>query len=739
MPHAPTSAAGLNRRLALRRRHDLEAVAQTFIGRRYWAIKDPVRLRYFHLRDEEYCLFTVLDGTATLADLRDQFERQFAPRRLAVGQIQSFLGMLHREGLILSDAPGQTDELLKRADAARLRNLGATVSNVLAIRLRGIDPQRFLDWLSPKCRWLFSPASLLAGAVVVLAAVGLVVTRFDEVQSRFPDVNSLLTPATLIWLSVALALTKVLHELGHAVTCRHFGRACHELGVLFLVFTPCLYCNVSDSWMIDNKWQRAAIGAAGVFVELVLAGVCTFLWWFSEPGLFNSLCFNVMLVCSVSTLLFNGNPLMRYDGYFVLADLAEVPNLSQQAGNVLRDWIAAAALGIPAEGDDDHGPVGRFLLGLFAIASGLYRIVIMLGILWLLHNLLKPHRMEVLADALALVVAAGILAGPIWRNFKFIQHALWNRQMHPRRALTSGIIVCLCVAAGLLTPLPHRIAAPVVIEAAGARQVYVTVPGTIVETATAGDLVREAAPVAVLENLDLRLEIARLTGQRNEQKLRLDNLKRRQTNDAAASALIPTAEEALADLEERLLRRIADESRLVVKAPIAGTVLPVRRKPARYAAGELETWSGLALDGENRGSVLETGTLLCQIGDPQHFEASLVLDQRDVEFIRVGQAVQIQLEQSPGRTFTGTIREVAEIDLQVTPAELLPAGVVPTRVDEAGVQRPVSTAYQARVMLDKSAASLLIGEAGQAKIDAAPVSLANRIGRYLSHTFRFEM
>jgi putative peptide zinc metalloprotease protein len=729
----------MNRRLALRRRCDLEAIPQTFSGQRFWAIKDPVRLRYFHLRDEEYCIFSALNGTTTLADLKDEFERQFAPRRVAVGQIQSFLGALHHEGLLLADAPGQMEELLKRARTARLRNLGAAVSNILAIRFRGADPQRFLDWLAPRCRWLFSRLCLAAGAILVLAAIGLVVTRIDAVQSRWPDINALLTPATIVWLSLALALTKVLHELGHALACWHFGRECHEMGLLLLVFTPCLYCNVSDSWMIENKWQRAAIGAAGVFVELFLAGLCTFLWWFSVPGLFNSLCFHVMLVCSVSTLLFNGNPLMRYDGYFVLADLAEIPNLSQQAGTVVRDWLAAALLGIPAERGEDHGPVVRFLLGLFAIASVLYRIVIVLGILWLLHNLLKPHRLEVLADALALVVVGGIFAGPIWRGWKFMQHASWNRQVKPKRALASGFVVVFCLAIGLFVPLPHRVGAPAVIESGAARSVYVTVPGTIVAAAANGATIREGEPVAVLENRDLRLEVARLTGQRNEQKLRLDNLKRRQTSDVAAAAQIPAAEESLADLEERLAKRVNDEERLAVKAPISGTVLPVRRKPQKHATDELESWSGLPLDAMNRGCTLETGTLLCQIGDPLQFEAWLVLDQRDVEFVRLGQTVRVQLEQSPGRELTGTIREVAELDLQVTPPELLPAGSVPTRADESGVQRPVNTAYQARVALDKEDTAILIGQAGQAKISTAPMSLARRIGRYLSHTFRFEM
>ncbi len=115
MAIAHRSQAGFEQRLALRRRADIEAVPQTFAGRAYWAIKDPVRLKYFHLNDEEYCVFEALDGTASLAGIREKFERRFAPRRLALAQIQSFLGQLHHEGLILADAPGQSHELLEAA------------------------------------------------------------------------------------------------------------------------------------------------------------------------------------------------------------------------------------------------------------------------------------------------------------------------------------------------------------------------------------------------------------------------------------------------------------------------------------------------------------------------------------------------------------------------------------------------------------------------------------------------
>ncbi|MGH7128191.1 MAG: hemolysin D, partial [Planctomycetaceae bacterium] len=134
-----------------------------------------------------------------------------------------------------------------------------------------------------------------------------------------------------VWILVALAVVKIGHELAHAAACKHFGGECHEMGLMLLVFTPCLYCNVSDAWMLPSKWHRAAVGAAGMYLEVVLAAACTFLWWFSTPGLFNTICLNTMFVCSVGTLLFNGNPLLRYDGYYIISELFEVPNLHRQA------------------------------------------------------------------------------------------------------------------------------------------------------------------------------------------------------------------------------------------------------------------------------------------------------------------------------------------------------------------------------------------------------------------------
>jgi putative peptide zinc metalloprotease protein len=131
-----------------------------------------------------------------------------------------------------------------------------------------------------------------------------------------------------MWLALTLCVTKVLRVRPRPR--KHFGGERYEIGVMMLVLTPCLYCNVSDSWMLPNRWHRAAIGAAGMYVELVLASIACFIWWFTVPGPLNYICLNVMFVSSVSTVMFNANPLLRYDGYYILSDVLEIPTCGKK-------------------------------------------------------------------------------------------------------------------------------------------------------------------------------------------------------------------------------------------------------------------------------------------------------------------------------------------------------------------------------------------------------------------------
>ena len=169
--------------------------------------------------------------------------------------------------------------------------------------------------------------AIMVAAAYIFTALMLVLVNFETFRSKLPEFHQFFASGNWFYLAAALGITKVIHEFGHGLSCKYYGGECHEMGFMLLVFTPCLYCDVSDSWMLPSKWKRMMIGAGGMYIELILASTATFLWWNSHEGLFNQMCLNVMFVSSVSTLLFNANPLMRFDGYYILSDMLEIPNL----------------------------------------------------------------------------------------------------------------------------------------------------------------------------------------------------------------------------------------------------------------------------------------------------------------------------------------------------------------------------------------------------------------------------
>lgn len=723
-----------SRPLGLRMRGDLEFRPQSFGARRYWAVKDPIALQYFHLREEEYTLLHLLNGSAGFDDLRARLHESFAPQRFSAAQVQGFLATLHQHGLIQSDAPGQGRQLGERQARKRRRQWIEALAGVLAIRLPGFNPRPILKVADPLMSWLFTPAALAAACALALAAVVLVAVQFRAFEARMPELPAILAASNLPWLAISLAVVKVLHELGHAVACRRFGGECHELGVMLLVLTPCLYCNVSDSWMLKGKWQRIAIAAAGIYVELILASLATLLWWSSAPGLFNSLCLNVMLICSLGTVLLNGNPLMRYDGYFILSDLVEVPNLRGQASAALGRYASRYLLGLePAA--DRLAPARQPLLALYAIAAGIYRIVIVVLVLWMLDVILRPLRLQMLVVLLGGVIAGGWILPPLAAAIRWAGNPT-RRGWAPLRVALAGFVAIASLAAALLVPLPRSVSAPVVLEYQGAERIYVTVAGTLTSARPSGTSVEAGEVIATLANPQLQKELAALTSQRDQQQLLIANLEARRLQGGESGAELPAAQAALVDLQRRLQQATLDARRLTLISSTAGSVLPppnVPREPAEPRA--LPRWSGTPLDRQNLGAHLETGTLVGLVGDPQRFEAILHVGENDVELVRPGQSVALVLDHLPGETLQGEVVEIASLDLEVMPRELAAAGDLPGKSDGQGLSRPLATWYQARVHLAGNPEHLVARMHGRAKISVASQTLGARIARWLKQTF----
>jgi len=733
------------RKLPVRVRPDLTARRQRYQGQHYWVVKEPVRMRYFRLQEEEYALLYMLDGQMSLDALKERFEAEFPPHKITVEELQQFIGMLHKCGLVIADVPGQGRQLKKRGDETRRKEMLGRVSNVLAIRFRGIDPQRMLDRVYPWVSWFFTRWAFAACLLLIASALLTVGVRFAEFQASLPSFHQFFGPSNWFYLAAAMGVTKVMHEFGHGLTCRHFKGECHELGVMILVLTPCLYVNVSDSWLLPNKWHRAAIAAAGMYVELVLASIATFVWFNSEPtGMLNNIALSTMTVCSVSTLLFNGNPLLRYDGYYIVSDILEIPNLHEKSSKLLKRKLSRWCLGFKEQEDPFMPQRNHGMFVTFAVAAILYRWFVVLAILFFLMKVFEPYGLQIVGQTIACMSLFSLAGMPLWKLYK---HLTVPGRIHQVKKANFGATLAILAVIFLviaLVPLPHRVYGPLEVQPTDSAKLYVDVPGRLEKLLVSpGEQVQAGQLVAQLSDLDMELQVAELEGERNEYQTQIAMLAHRRFDDPQAALEIPHLRTLLAGVQEKLETQLEEKDRLMMRAPTAGTIMPGPFKSAEERdTGQLRQWAGSIFDEKNVGAVLQPGEVICQVGDPRRMEALLVVDQVDIEFVRVGQEVEIKFDHLPTRTYRGEIVEISRKELTQSPQRLSikAGGELATETDKSGRERPMSTSYQARVPLDGiTDADLRIGLRGKAKIHADPLSLGSRIWRTIARTFRFEL
>ena len=741
---ADSMVSSSTRAVRLRARADLASKKQRYQGRTYWIVKDPVGLNYFRFQEEEFAILYMVDGDTSLDKIKHQFQKQFPPQKITVEELDRLIGMLHRSNLVVSDVPGQGPELCRRGEERKRKELFAKFTNVLALRFKGIDPDRILTWMYPWVRWIFSTWAMAICLLLMTSAVSLVTVQWDLFQSKLPSFNQFFASSNWFWLAITLSITKVTHEFGHGLSCKHFGGECHEMGVMFLVLTPCLYCNVSDSWMLPNKWHRAAIGAAGMYIEVVIASIATFIWWFSEPGLLHYLALNVMFISSVSTILFNANPLLRYDGYYILSDIAEIPNLRQKSSAVFNRKLGEWCLGIEPAPDPFLPERNHFFFAAYTIAASIYRWVIVLSILWFLNQVFKPYRLQVIGQMIAMASIYGLVVIPLWKLFKFFHVPGRIEKVKPVRMYASLAVLAAIFAAILLIPLPFHVLGRFELQPHDAKRVFVEVPGTLqsIHDVQQGDLVKAGQPLVTLVNNDLKLTVEKLDGQRAQQAAKYSHLSLQSITNEMALTDLQAAEEALKTVEIQLEKRREQLGKLEIMSPADGFVLPPPVRPQRGdGTGQLPEWDGTPLQRKNLNAFLTDDVMICQIGDPRDLEAVITIDQSDIPFVQPGQKVELFLSQLPGQRIHSEILDVSKERMKYSPHRLSGkmGGDMATKTDAMGMERPINTSYPASAPLKDEDGIILMGTTGIAKIDAGYQTVARRLWRYVSKTFNFDL
>ena len=730
----------------MRMRADLHAKPQTYEGRDCWVIQDPIAMKYFRFEEEEYQLLQMIDGRSSPEQIKAQFEAKFSPQKLSLQELFQLIGMLYRNALLVSDAADQGESLRQRGLENEKTKRRQSLTNVLAIRFRGFDPDDLLTALNPFTKWFFTWPAFIVVAILGMSALSLIVTNFESFQNKLPSFESFFAANNWFLLTVVLGTTKVLHEFGHGLACKRFGGRCHEMGLMFLVLTPCLYANVSDSWLLKSKWQRAFIAAAGMYVELVIASIAVFVWWFSIPGLVHHLALNVIVVCSISTLIFNANPLLRYDGYYILADLLEIPNLRQKSSAMLSRVSANLFLGVESAEDNFAPSRHRWLFATYSVTAVIYRWLITFSIFWFVYRVLEPYGFKVVGQLLGMMAIYGLIGMPLIRLYKYFSVPGRTSMVKPRHVSATLIVVVLLLGGIMLIPIPRYVYGCFYVEAQNAETIYVEEPGFLAEIfVQPNQYVERGTELIRLSSPDIEQQLAGLQSAFHDAEVEQWVADQEETERTVAQMTPIEAAAGVETAKVNFEKKAEAYQRLLIRSPIAGFFLEGHRRAATESdSGELEGWTGTPLEPRNLGCSLDRQTVIGRIvHDMSKMTAVLAIDQSEIEFVRSDQEVKLVSWQDQTRILESRTEKISPVEMKVTPRALSSrfGGGLATRPNASGEDQPLSTTYLVNVPLELVDGEDVVfpGSTGVAKIRTGSQTVGSRIWRLICQTFQFEL
>ena len=307
----------------------------------YYSVEDPLRGKFYRVGLAEYTLISLLDGRRTLEEVVHQAASLLRSEAFTEMETAAVVRWLHDAQLL--EARGATMDAPPPAEQNVTSRLARR--NPLVIRIPLVHPQDWFVRLEPVCSWLFSPWFVLCWGVIASSAVTCLIVQYERLVA---DGREIFYLDRGLWLGACWLALKLIHETAHGLACTRYGGSVRQAGVILVLFVPLAYVDVTSSWRFSSTWRRIVVAAAGMYVELVAATVAALVWCFTSPGTLNDLCFNLLFMAGVGTLLFNANPLMRFDGYYILSDLLGLPNLAGLGRMGLADLARRWLLGLPS-------------------------------------------------------------------------------------------------------------------------------------------------------------------------------------------------------------------------------------------------------------------------------------------------------------------------------------------------------------------------------------------------------
>ncbi len=647
-----------------------QVIRQSFGNRVVYIVEDPAAGHFYRLSESAYHFLGLLDGRTTVDEAWEAASVQLGDMAPTQRECVDLLGKLQLFGLLVGDLPLSAEMIAERQLLARKQDLQRRTGKGMAFLIPLLNPERFLEAISPALRAIFSRVGLALWSVLILIGIGCLFAGRRELGSQF---NQLLDPGNLAWLAVLLVVIRAWHEFGHACACKAMGGRCTEIGIMLVAYTlPFPYCDATSAWRFPEVYRRVVVAAGGVLFELASAAVAAVLWSITEPGLVKTLAFNTIVISGITTLVFNLNPLLRYDGYYILSDILGSPNLQTRSTELWRFIIEKFAFRVRAPKPPTLASTNEaIILLVYGLLSWPYRLFITFSMVALIGG-------RYLSLGLAI---AGVLFTMwfVWPLIKGVHYLLTSPRLLGRRGRAFGVVGAVLAVLVLLLaviPFPASGIAAGMVEAAAREPVRALESGFFDKILVkVGDQVEKDQPLIVMHSTEIEADVAVAKAKLEAAQAELDAVST--TTPAKREIARLKVEQATRDLEQASKAL----ERLTVRAPISGIL---------HAEG-----GQIGLD-HSVGRYVRRGELFAEVLSPDRLVIKALLSDREQAYVFRGPPetwssvpASARLRGDPGRTIPAKVLRVnpaASTRLSVRPAAAQVGGDVqldPTDKDQS--------------------------------------------------------
>jgi len=462
----------------------------------WYVMQDQSNGQYHRYTPEANLIIRLMDGRRTVQEIWEEASDQLADDAMPQDEVIRLMSHLHQADVLQTDRVPDAREMAQRRRKQRMQQIRQYMGNPSALRIPLVDPERFLNGTVSGVRWIFTRWGLALWLLVTGYGLLLGIRHWDEfTRNSWDQIFSL---GNLLAIALIYPVVKAIHELGHAYAVKVRGGEVHEIGLMLLFLFPIPYVDASAASAFPEKRWRMLVGGAGILVEVFLAALAMIAWANLDPGPARALAYNVILICGVSTLLMNGNPLLRYDGYYVLADALEIPNLGQRS-NAYLGYLFKRYVLMLREAEPQKSTRGeRVWFVVYGIASFFYRMFVMFLAIFLVAS-----QFFFVGMALAIWSVYNVFILPLWR---LLRHLFTDPhiQAHRRRSwgITTAVVAGLLALAGWV-PWPSSTVTEGVVWAPPGARIRAPVDGFVQSVISGDSRVQTDDLLLTLDNADL--------------------------------------------------------------------------------------------------------------------------------------------------------------------------------------------------------------------------------------------